>query len=574
MITALMVKRMPQTTAHMLSGSAVEHIVTGKGVGRGSIMLRLDQHGVFAPVAGHTAWRIMRVPVIHIVTPLTCEVCDIGIHVRHGPLLVGIGRMTKLHGIYFMPTGFTVATRVAVRIRILLTDDVLCPFGKVGRIPCFVQDRFPQPHARMVAVTTYHLTDIIIYTFGKDGSLVPELPPRCVDDDKQAEFVTGIHKGGILRAMGIADNLESGITQLLGITPMKSIRDCISHNGIVLMTIGTDEGLAIGFPVQPESVFPLELDAADTDAATVAIHHIALLVADAYNEVIEVGMLRTPELWCLEFHLITCSKRLSRAYLHLSVYQSRLPPVGLLQFVFDDTTEILSAIIAHLSLHKNCGRGFRHVVIGNKQTATSRFVFEIGVGDIHITMGNEPAVAVYTSEVTEIKHFLSLAWGIGRVIAVVCPYGYEILLVPLNGFCDIQHNGQIASIVLGQQLAIHIDLAFSHDSLKMQKQFLPFQLFVGSKMLAVPRFTLIVDTTTGFCGQIFQSVRQGYHLPTAVIESDRLGSLGASFIEPPGRIHRMYRSARLRQFIETSRRELGVAVCRGRLEQQESQRQQ
>ena len=201
-------------------------------------------------------------------------------------------------------------------------------------------------------------------------------------------------------------------------------------------------------------------------------------------------------------------------------------------------------------------------------------MFEIGVCDIHITMGNEPAVAVYASEVTEVKHFLSLAWGIGGVIAVVCPYGYEILLVPLNGFCDIQHNGQIASIVLGQQLAIHIDLAFSHDSLEMQKQLLPFQLFVGSKMLAVPRFTLIVDTTTGFCGQIFQSVRQGYHLPTTVIESDRLGSLGASFIEPPGRVHRMYRSARLRQFIETSRRELGVAVCRGRLEQQESQRQQ
>ena len=92
---------------------------------------------------------------------------------------------------------------------------------------------------------------------------------------------------------------------------MKSIGDCISHNGIVLMTIGTDEGLAIGFPIQPESVFPLELDAADTDATTIAIHHISLLVADAYNEVIEVGMLRAPELWRLEFHLITCSKRLS-----------------------------------------------------------------------------------------------------------------------------------------------------------------------------------------------------------------------------------------------------------------------
>ena len=59
MITALMVKRMPQATSHMLPGCAVERIITGKGIGRGSIMLRLDQHGMFAPVAGHTAWRIM-----------------------------------------------------------------------------------------------------------------------------------------------------------------------------------------------------------------------------------------------------------------------------------------------------------------------------------------------------------------------------------------------------------------------------------------------------------------------------------------------------------------------------------
>ena len=110
MIAALMVKRMPQTTSYMLSGRAIECIVTGVRIGRSRIMLGLNQHGMLTPIAGHTTWRIVRVPVVHIVSPFARKIGDVGVQFRHGPFLVGIRRMTELHGVYFMATGLMVAT--------------------------------------------------------------------------------------------------------------------------------------------------------------------------------------------------------------------------------------------------------------------------------------------------------------------------------------------------------------------------------------------------------------------------------------------------------------------------------
>ena len=40
------------------------------------------------------------------------------------------------------------------------------------------------PHTRMIAVTANHITDITIYSLGKNRFIIPELPSRSIDNNK------------------------------------------------------------------------------------------------------------------------------------------------------------------------------------------------------------------------------------------------------------------------------------------------------------------------------------------------------------------------------------------------------
>ena len=138
----------------------------------------------------------------------------------------------------------------------------------------------------MVTVATYQVTDIAVYPLGEFGSVVPELPARCIDDHEQTQFVAGIHKSRILRTVGVADHFHSDVLQLFGIAPVDAVRYGITHHGKVLMAVSADQRLVIRFTVQPETFFSFELDAPDTDTAAVTVDHIALFVTDADKQII------------------------------------------------------------------------------------------------------------------------------------------------------------------------------------------------------------------------------------------------------------------------------------------------
>ena len=143
MIAALVVERVPQTAADVLARSTAEYIVTGERITGGGIMLCLDEHSLFPPVACHTAGGVVRVPVVYIISPLAGEIGYFRIEAFDGPVLVCIGRMSEEYRIYLMSPCFAVATGIAIRIRVFLIDNIEGIFGEVCRIPGFIQDRFP-----------------------------------------------------------------------------------------------------------------------------------------------------------------------------------------------------------------------------------------------------------------------------------------------------------------------------------------------------------------------------------------------------------------------------------------------
>ena len=179
-----------------------------------------------------------------------------------------------------------VAAAVAIRIGIFGIDYVTGLLGEVRRIPCLVQNRFPQPYAGMVSVAAHKIADVAVDTLGKFRRIVPELPSGRIVNNKQAQFIAGVHECRILRAMGIADNLYAGFFQFFCITPVYAVGHGIAYHREILMAVGADQRFAVGLAVKPESVFGLELNAADADAPAIAVYRITVAVQHPYLQVI------------------------------------------------------------------------------------------------------------------------------------------------------------------------------------------------------------------------------------------------------------------------------------------------
>ena len=80
-------------------------------------------------------------------------------------------------------------------------------------------------------------------------------------------------------------------------------------------------------------------------------------------------------------------------------------------------------------------------------------------------------------------------------------------------------------------------------------------------MFAVPYLALIVDTSTGLSRYIFNAVGQGNHFPVPVIKVGRFCTCNGSFVESPCRIHGIYFTSGVCQFIETGSREFRLVGC-------------
>lgn len=74
-------------------------------------------------------------------------------------------------------------------------------------------------------------------------------------------------------------------------------------------------------------------------------------------------------------------------------------------------------------------------------------------------------------------------------------------------------------------------------------------------MFAIPRFSLIVNATTGFGRQIFDTVGKRDHFPVPVIKVDSFGARCRTFVQTPGRIHGENIATGICQLIETGCRE-------------------
>lgn len=261
----------------------------------------------------------------------------------------------------------------------------------------------------MVAVAAYEVTGVIENALGKLWRVVPELPPRDVVEHKKAQFIAGIHKGWVLRTVGVADDFKSSIAQLFGIAPVQTVGHGISHYGKILVAVGTDERMGIGLAIEPESICALKFHTAYAKALTVAIDNATFLVKDTHKELIELRILGRPKGGLFEREAIDGLHSLPWFHGEFLVDKGCLTPVGLQELIFHNTRKSLTALVAHLQLQAHLGRGVADMIVGHEQATARHGVFDIGVGDMKTVVRHKPAVAIDATEIGVIKHFLLLA---------------------------------------------------------------------------------------------------------------------------------------------------------------------
>ena len=249
-----------------------------------------------------------------------------------------------------MPACFAVTSAITIRIRIFGIHDITGVLGEISRIPSLVQDRFPQPDRRVVAVAAHDIADIAIHTLCKFGRVIPELPAGRIDDHEQAQLIAGVHKSRILRTVSITDDLHPDIFQFLGIPPMNTICDSVSDNRKILVAVSSDQRFAVRSAIQVEAVFPFKLNAADSDTAAVTVDHISFLIKYPHQQVIQGRCRRGPKHRLLHRHPVGNSSCPTRLHLYLVTQPGDFGAIRLQQHIFHPAGKRVLRSIAHMYL--------------------------------------------------------------------------------------------------------------------------------------------------------------------------------------------------------------------------------
>ena len=209
----------------------------------------------------------------------------------------------------------------------------------------------------------------------------------------------------------------------------------------------------------------------------------------------------------------------------------------MLQFVFYHTCKRFLRLVTYLQLQQNLSKCIRNLIESDKQTSSGYFILIIRIGYKDIIMRHQPAITVDPPKIGIVQYILRFSGRIGRIVAIVCPYGNHILTVPVQYICHIDYDRQVTSVMFRQQFTVYEDFTFPHDRFKMQEEFLSFQSYIGCKMLTIPHFPLIVNATACLCREVFNTVRQRYDCPVFIIKLFRIRPLSSPFIKSPCRIH-------------------------------------
>ena len=131
--------------------------------------------------------------------------------------------MCELYVVVFVAVSGKVAGTIAGRVWVFLMYYVLYLFCEIIGIPCFVQNRFPKPYRWAIAVSAYHVAYVAIHIVCELWLVVPKLPAGCVYNNKQAQFITGIHERRVLWIMCVSYYAQSCIAKFFCVTPMQTV---------------------------------------------------------------------------------------------------------------------------------------------------------------------------------------------------------------------------------------------------------------------------------------------------------------------------------------------------------------
>ena len=186
------------------------------------------------------------------------------------------------------------------------------------------------------------------------------------------------------------------------------------------------------------------------------------------------------------------------------------------------------------------------------EDAAARFpVRQVGIGDVGLSGGDQPAVAVDAAVVGEIQHVLGLARRVGTVVAVVRPYGDHDGLPDRDArLLQVQHHREVAAGMPADGAAVDEDLAPAHDGLEMQEEPLAGELRTEGHVLAIPGGALVVAATAALGGDQGDGVREVHDLPGRIVESGPRRAIGISLQEAPAGVEIVDFTAAAGQLVE------------------------
>ena len=308
--------------------------------------------------------------------------------------------------------------------------------GGLGGIVGLVEDGFPHQEAGAGAVAAHHRADVIEHAHAEKGLFVPELPAGGVLDDEEPHLVAGIHEGGVLQVVGVADEGEAGFAELHGIAVVEEVAEGVAHEGEVLVAVGSDE-FAPRLAVEDEPLLGGDGGLAEAEPHVHRVGARAVGGAGLHAQEVEVRRVRRP-LGGLLHHK------------------------GLGDFLaLIEAAHGALAIERHLRRHLPLA--FLEALGGEVDAALGA-----GRGNGHRAGLHQPHVAIDAAEVGEVEVLLGLAGRVVTVVGIVALHAQHVAL-RLQFARHLHMDGVEAAEALAHLLAVEEDLALAHDGLEVEE---------------------------------------------------------------------------------------------------------
>lgn len=211
-VTTLIIRQIPRATTSILTQDATRCVMANREVAKNNVVLYLSRRDLFPPITYRATKKIIQIPIICVVSPLTNRVNCFEIRTFSNPILIYVNQVDRRCQVCLVSPYFTITAKVTVQVEMFLVSGVRNVFNRIYQVPNFVRSEFPWPCAEIVTIAPCRITSVTVGPLYGFEDIVPRLPSQYICGSRRPRFIAYVRGNKILETIDVPSSFRAYIT--------------------------------------------------------------------------------------------------------------------------------------------------------------------------------------------------------------------------------------------------------------------------------------------------------------------------------------------------------------------------